>query len=928
MRTFLRIELQPSFSYAVVDPNRAAGQANVLFHSNEDAELVERLQNEIDDPDAFDRLVAQALAQSEALRRREEAAAPAAGPGGESAARAPEAPVFRMDTNYRARPARLTIAALDPHTDWMLVIIEDRNDAGFAIWRASTFGYAIWLTGALLIGLAVIVARMRGSKGMDRRPGMSLWPRRRLADFTPPRLAQEAQRREDLASAAIMRDRHLACVFLGALCGLPAAEGAGRILFAFAVCTVTLASRTYFDGETASDRAAARKWAWRSIWLGFGLLVLAAVTCLLAMARDYEFRGLVTPRLGWVDLVIKLRFLFYVLGTFLLWRCLMASLAFLRGKREDPAAAPPGRLRGWARAHLFCWKSKAPRRDLGWLLALTLLGAAPAAAGFLDSYDQDSFLLVERGETYRANAEAQRQRAFEAIRLSMRISADGLERKREALRPGAAAPQATQEGPKPASGAQDAARQTPPARASDRQPGMDQCYSLSCFAIYYLGLHEQALEYSDFVPVTLGDAFRPSQGIAKLILMPILIGFPAALYLLCVLFFRSQYFRPSPSLPLGKDPEFDPPLSFTRSEFIERALRPAASGRDPGLPFSPAGYGHVILGIGLDLKRDRAADGVRLEDDPGIAWLDLIHAEPAVASGNAVVIGNLDLALRMGGETAETAYQTIRTLIETRGKRQLFLLADIDPLDRIATLWDPTRDSSDPAQSETCGPAAWRWAQLIEDFTVFPIRPTPETAAPPVQTRILQLIHEELSVLETSFARELQEQLRDRVGQAVGKKTVYDAAPERILSFIAEQMGDYYNRLWASSSDEERVMLYRLACDCHLKMNDSRAQRSLLTRGLIVRTPEYRLMNRSFAIYVCRLGATAAIRESAQRVGGLDSVWPVIRYPLAAIAVSGVVLLQFIAPSAASGAIGTLPALLALVPAMIGRWFQDRPLAG
>jgi hypothetical protein len=292
------------------------------------------------------------------------------------------------------------------------------------------------------------------------------------------------------------------------------------------------------------------------------------------------------------------------------------------------------------------------------------------------------------------------------------------------------------------------------------------------------------------------------------------------------------------------------------------------------------------------------------------------------------VIGNLDLVLQTRGPEAAAAYSTIKSIVDAEDHRHIFLLADIDPLDRIAMLWGPGSDDDAEARAGE-RPAAWRWAQLIEDFTLFPIRPAGDIPCDPGEPRVLRLIREELGVLETSFACELQQQLLSRLRAAIADGSYdYGTEPERILSFIAEQMSDHYNKLWASSSDEERVMLYHVARDYHLKMKDSRALRSLLTRGLVVRMPEYRLMNRSFAIYVCRLGATSAIRESAKRVGGLDSVWPVIRYPLAAIAAAGVILLQFVAPSAASGAIGTLPALLALIPSLLGRWFQDKAVVG
>ena len=214
----------------------------------------------------------------------------------------------------------------------------------------------------------------------------------------------------------------------------------------------------------------------------------------------------------------------------------------------------------------------------------------------------------------------------------------------------------------------------------------------------------------------------------------------------------------------------------------------------------------------------------------------------------------------------------------------------------------------------------WRWAELFQDFTLFPIRRGDPRPDPPGERLVLRVIREELSVLQTSFAHELRDQLHAKMKAALAQNPRKDSAAEadRITSFIAEQMSDHYYKLWASSSDEERVILYRIATDCYLKMEDSRGLRSLFARGLLVRVPEHRLMNRSFTRYVCRVGEASGIRSSAERVGGVDRVWPLIRFPLAALAGSAVLLLQFVAPSA-SGAVGALPALLALLPRHAGQ---------
>lgn len=947
LRTFLRASPAPGFSYAVVAADRPTSEPNVLFHSRPGAELVERFQHELDHPERFNALVRQVLAPLPAS----ETAAPSTA----------DSELLRLDSNYRARPSRLTIGRLHPSMDWVLVIIEDRDDAGFAVWRAATFGYAIWLIGALTVGLGLLFAHFRQSPALDRRPGLSLWPRERLGSFTPPRLARKADLRERLFAGAALRDRHIWWVLFAGLIGVPAAEGASRILFAFAAATTALVARAYFMGMTTEDDGNARRSSRWTIGLAFAFLLLAAIVFMLAMDADARFRTLLHQPVAWFDFAV-VRVVLFSIATLILLRCQLRARRHAGDAIPEPAAPERGwrdRLRvrmsssggGWPAP--LRWLASLPARvknlvwrmDIGWMALLVVLGAMPAAAGFLDSYDQDRFLLSARSHQLDRQAHQERTRAIEAINLARFAKL-----------------------PENVIRNQIIDLPLPPALRSVGRRSFDYCYSLSCFAIFYLDLREQALDYSDFAAFRMGfgtdGALSGARGYSRSMALPFVAAIPLILLVLTLIFFRQQYFHRPPLLSPGKDPDFDPPLSFTRSEFITQALLKAAAGVDPTLPFKPAGGNrHLILGLGMDLRHEWAAgEGKKLDHVEGIEWIDLLNlpeeaeagrpaqdaaasigesslkdeaAEPVPAvetESNAtapprartIVIGNLDLALQVPdeGETVDRAYRVIKEISESWEARgdggHVFLLADIDPLDRLALLW-----AQQDREAKTSLVKGWRWAELIQDFTLYPIRGDPETEAGAGQSsRLLRTIHEELGMLDIGFARELRDRLIGRLERATRPEKASD--PERIVSFITEHMSDHYQKLWASSSDEERVMLFRIARNCHLKMHDSRGLRSLLSRGLLVRVPEYRLMNRSFTRYVCRVGATSEIHRSAERVDGLDWVWPLIRYPLAAAAGAAVLLLQFLAPSNASGAVGALPALLTLIPALLGKWFQDR----
>ncbi len=892
LRTFLGPDLGPGFSYAIIDPDRPRDQADVLYHSRSSAELVERFESEVDDPERFRALVDQAQADRGTETEAEDG----------TAVWSPSE--FRMDTNYRARPARLTVARLHPSTDWIAVIVENRDDAGFAVWRAATFGYAIWFIGAVILVLTLLVRRK--SPSVDRRPGLSLWPRERLAGFTPPRIERHADMAQRLVDAAALRDRHIWWVLWACLIGIPAAEGLSRVLFALAAAVAVLAARAYFRGLTTTEAARAMRFdRWVTI-IAIALLALTLLAFLPAIAADYQLRRFIDSGGSWFDLVPKLRFIAFLVAAGLLGRCLLAALTATAAAPPEPAPEA-GRL-AWFWHWLRVWRPRQPRRDIGWLLALIILGGVPAAAGFLDSYDQDRYLLFDRTAQAAREASEQRRQAIYAIDMARLAKL-------------------------PRTLIQDVSRGPEPAPDGGGRPDTRSCITLSCLALLYLDLREQALDYSDFPPFQMRDAFTAARGGWRLATLPVMIALITALLVLALLFFRQQYFRPPPILSPGKDPVFDPPLSLTRDQFIAQALLKAAKGETPALPFAPAGGNrHLILGVGLDLRDDWApGQKLRLGTLPpsAIQWVDLLEPPETVAiEGKAVVIGNLDLALQVSDQASiRRTFNIINTLSESYGTRRyggphVFLLADIDPLDRIGLLCERQERGDMPDLIE-----GWRWAELIQDFTLFPIRPGPAVPYHPGDGRVLRVIREELGVLDTAFARELADQLHARIAGAPGNLADNLEEAERIVAFITEQMSDHYYKLWASSSDEERVMLYRVARDCFLKMPDSRGLRSLLARGLLIRVPEYRLINRSFARYVCRVGATMDIGGRAREIGGVDRIWPLIRFPLAAVAGSAVLLLQFVAPSTASSAVGALPALLALAPALIGKWFQDRGAA-
>jgi hypothetical protein len=885
LRTFIAANLHPGFGYAVIDVGRPEGEPDILFSDRKSAELSEEFERDLDDRESF-RIITEQLRLD------------------------PKAPARRLTTHYRGDPVRLTLTRLHDDVDWILVVIESRNDSGYAVWRAATFGFVTWLAALALVFGINIVARLRNREALDKRPGLWLWPVEIITDFTPPRFAFEDEKRGQLADAANRRDGHMLRLLVAGALGVLAAEGASRTMLALAIVMAAFAARAYFRGLTATDKAAACRLDRAFVRLATLLILLSALLFAAAwLAPGPNDRLSSQP----------LRALLYAGSLLFLIRPLADARRAAREKGRRAWLTP--RWLGSAFAGLDKLINKAeslvtrpfrrpgaPRKRsrpnpvrMGWMLVLLAIGTLPAAAGFLDSIDNDAALVAEREADRAAFAQERRREAVDSI---------GVGRQR-ALAPSAQA--RLEQGVLP--GEQSA---EPGTAAGGRSFWDVRVADLSMRAV---DLHQTALAFSDFRRFHMRDGFlaalrHPDALVAGLILMalPFILLFGALSY------FRRQYFTAPPRTPVITSDEFGPPLTCARRDFLGKVLVPAASGKAGKIPFddSPS-HRHLVLGIDLDIREEQELASVRER----IAWVNMLDlvagGEPprALPKGvNAVVIGNLDIALQLPeGDQIKRVFKAMQGLVDSarlhaNPKRHIFILSDVEPLDRIALL----RCRND---EEVLGTIEdWRWAALLQDFTLIAVVPTlPLAGAEPTPT----CAERELLVINTVFAKQLLAQLR--ASSPGGSGHDYES---RVIDYVAEQMADYYHRVWASSSDEERVILYHIAWRRHLKMTDGPALRSLLVRGLIVRTPEYRLMNKSFARYVRRIERLERIRKRAKDANGMDTIWPLIRVPLIVFTLALLVIVQLISPRHATGALGIVPAMGAIIPALLANWLRTK----
>jgi hypothetical protein len=108
-----------------------------------------------------------------------------------------------------------------------------------------------------------------------------------------------------------------------------------------------------------------------------------------------------------------------------------------------------------------------------------------------------------------------------------------------------------------------------------------------------------------------------------------------------------------------------------------------------------------------------------------------------------------------------------------------------------------------------------------------------------------------------------------------------------VFKQIAGQARLYYQRIWATCSEEEKLTLMHLAEDRFLSRNDPQLG-VLMLKGLIVKGPDLRLMNQTFKHFLltqCSQTGLVSIEDKAKR----NSTWHMLKIPLL-IGFAGVIL--------------------------------------
>jgi hypothetical protein len=112
---------------------------------------------------------------------------------------------------------------------------------------------------------------------------------------------------------------------------------------------------------------------------------------------------------------------------------------------------------------------------------------------------------------------------------------------------------------------------------------------------------------------------------------------------------------------------------------------------------------------------------------------------------------------------------------------------------------------------------------------------------------------------------------------------------EQILDEIDERAATHYQRVWASCSDDERVVLGHVAAYGLTTAASRRVVRRLLVRRLLIKDPDLKLMNRTFRNFII----SPEIQRHVRTLEGSaePSTWDRLRMPFALAAVSAGVFL-------------------------------------
>jgi hypothetical protein len=213
-----------------------------------------------------------------------------------------------------------------------------------------------------------------------------------------------------------------------------------------------------------------------------------------------------------------------------------------------------------------------------------------------------------------------------------------------------------------------------------------------------------------------------------------------------------------------------------------------------------------------------------------------------------------------------------------RPNYRVALLTSLTPLERLLQSFERERDESDHLDEAQQSIARlerakyredMRWSAVFEQFTTYyhAARPRPAPQELAAQTDAVKLIWKELEyVPDTAVAAMIWDPgppVLDHEILSWAEKITQNSDPEppAIIDYLASNLIEHYHLMWALSSREERLLLYRIAHGHVPNIAKAYALRSLVKRGLVVLDPYPRTMNKSFAQFVRHVEKPETIKK-------------------------------------------------------------------
>jgi hypothetical protein len=178
-------------------------------------------------------------------------------------------------------------------------------------------------------------------------------------------------------------------------------------------------------------------------------------------------------------------------------------------------------------------------------------------------------------------------------------------------------------------------------------------------------------------------------------------------------------------------------------------------------------------------------------------------------------------------------------------------------------------------------------------------------------------VHSPCEIVEDECApREYLQTASKDIKEALRRPEFASVHPtyDQIISYVLDRVWTYYSAVWATCSQDEKLLLFYLAQDHFINSKSPEIPR-LLRRGLIVRRPAPRPMNESFRRFILLAMRPDEIAAFEEEVA--TSTWNALKAPLLLVLVLAAVFLFLTQQRAFDSTIAIVTGATAVMPGLI-----------